>query len=154
MSVSCPLLIQDPMSDAIGGIVALGLGVKEWSVDECREKFIYFCKCVFSRKTTFGTFLSAITGGWSHSVHQVSKIYQKGGLYSSDVLDPIFKESYGEEEPLMQHRRVRVAVTTTGETRPFCQLLTTYNKSDHEIEPAYSWPQQHRHISSWKIWNA
>ena len=132
----------------------MGLGVKEWSIDKCREKFIYFCKSIFSRKTRLGTVTSKLTLGWSDSFHKVARVAMNGGLYSGEASDAIFKESFGEHEPLMQSRKMRVAVTATGETRPFCQLLTTYNKSHHDPEVAYSWPQQHEDVASWKLWKA
>ncbi|CEI60194.1 hypothetical protein FVEN_g6376 [Fusarium venenatum] len=108
-----------------GGIIALGLGVKRWSVADCRDHFRSLCKQAFSPRIVKS--LSSV----STRSRYKTKPLEKGLKSAFDQ----YSNLYGGSKP-DHSTSIRVAVTTTvaSENRP--AILSNYNtESDHDSMP-------------------
>lgn len=102
-----------------GGILALGLGVKNWSVSRCTELFLRMVEKAFTPK-----FFGGVTLGTTK--------------YRTQPLEDAFSESFKEEAmfggvrdgPLASARKV--AVTSATETAEQAVIFTNYNRADDE----------------------
>lgn len=109
-----------------GGIIALGLGVEGWSIDECIDQFAKLCTTAFTPREFHGI--------WG--VEEISAISHKYSKYKTRPLDDILKTTFSvADQPLFGgnqndcHASVKVAVTSTTETAENALLLTNYNRS-------------------------
>ena len=93
-----------------GGIIALGLGAKEWSVEECTGYFESLCKEAFTRRTG-GNIpdMSWLVDSYNHSKYKTRPLQAAlTGTFSEEAYlfgGSIFSESCCPS--------VKVAVTTT-----------------------------------------
>ncbi|KAL8723905.1 MAG: hypothetical protein Q9181_007090 [Wetmoreana brouardii] len=115
--------------DATGGIIALGLVAKRWSVETCTSHFETLCRNAFTKRT--GTSIPGI--GFLVSYYNHSK-------YETRPLEEALIEAYGDEEFLFGGSRfsdggevnnVKVAVVSTAATNSPV-VLTNYNRSCYE----------------------
>lgn len=111
-----------------GGIIALGLGVEGWSIDECINHFEKLCTKAFTPREFHG-----IPG-----LEQLSAINHNYSKYKSKPFEEVLKATFSaSDQPLFggeqdhSHSSVKVAVTSTTETDVKALLLTNYNRS-HE----------------------
>jgi hypothetical protein len=102
-----------------GGILALGLGVKNWSVDRSKELFLKMVEKAFTPK---------FFGGVSLGTNK----YRTQPL--EEALNECFKEEpmFGgaRETPVANPRKV--AVTSATETAEQAVIFTNYNRADDE----------------------
>lgn len=102
-----------------GGILALGLGVKNWPVDRCRELFLGMVEKAFTPK---------FFGGVSLGTNK----------YHTKSLEEAFAESFKDETMFGGRRRTplastcKVAVTSATETAEQAVIFTNYNRADDE----------------------
>lgn len=102
-----------------GGILALGLGVKNWSVSRCTELFQRMVEKAFTPK-----FFGGVSLGTTK--------------YRTQPLEDIFSECFKEEtmfggvrEATLASTR-KVAVTSATETAEQAVIFTNYNRADDE----------------------
>jgi hypothetical protein len=115
-----------------GGIIALGLGVKNWSVDECIHKFVNLCKKAFQPQK--GVKL------WGRLAILAHK-----GKFRTKPFEEALREEFGEDLPLFggQPRRdqfkIKVAVTSTTNVESEPVVLTNYNRPEpnKRMSPRY-----------------
>lgn len=102
-----------------GGILALGLGVQNWTVSECMTQFKAFCKQAFTKRAPriFKTF-TAISGK---------------GIYKSKTIESALQSAF-DKNSLLYGRAlqksttpIRVAVTTTLAEEDRAAILSNYN---------------------------
>jgi hypothetical protein len=133
-----------------GGIVALGLGVKSWSIATCQEKLAELSRKIFTQQSTFSRGLARLTGGWSATLARAARVYWYDSIYES-----VLRDAFGAEDKLMMEGTdaVKVAVTATTGSSPPCTIFTNYQKGEHAKERAYGWPDEEV-ASKVKIWEA
>ena len=109
-----------------GGIIALGLGVEGWSIDECIDHFEKLCHTAFTAREFHGV--------WG--LEQLSAFNHKYSKFKTKPLETLLKDAFSvSEQPLFGgkqnnfHSPVKVAVTSTTETGEQALLLTNYNRS-------------------------
>ena len=139
----------------IGGIVALGLGVKRWSIAECQAKLTLLSQRIFCQESSFTTSLSRATKGWSGTVARAARFLWYGNLYDERTLETVMQDAFGAEDLLAARESsdLRVAVTATTNSNPPCDIFTTYDKQEHGKERAYGWPD-HEMAGKVRIWEA
>ncbi|KAK8157183.1 hypothetical protein IWX90DRAFT_391173 [Phyllosticta citrichinensis] len=109
-----------------GGLVALGLAAKEWSVTTCISRFESLCNQAFTRRT--GGNLPLLS--WYIENHHQS-------MYETQPLQVALMEAFGEDEYLFGGRRapnqrssnVKVAVTTTSAVTGVPVVVSNYNRT-------------------------
>ncbi|KAF8533394.1 acyl transferase/acyl hydrolase/lysophospholipase, partial [Trichophaea hybrida] len=105
-----------------GGIIALGLVQRGWSIEECREKFIALAKKAFDPRPGMG-----IKG-----VREVLK-YAYKYIYRTEGVENAYKYAFGDGDTLFgspNPTRVKVAVTAVERKRGGLRtyLLANYNR--------------------------
>jgi hypothetical protein len=116
-----------------GGLIALGLGVKNWSVQECRDYFTQLCDKAFTKRKGGGVpLVSWLVNNYHHS------------KYETISLENALKHAFSEDELLFGGRSVnddshslaqfhcRTAVTSTSAATNTTVLLTNYNRTNIE----------------------
>ncbi|KAI4668760.1 uncharacterized protein J4E78_002588 [Alternaria triticimaculans] len=102
-----------------GGILALGLGVKNWSVDQCSQLFLRMVEKAFTPK---------FFGGVSLGTNK----------YHTKPLEEAFKECFKDEAMFGGQRDTpvasacKVAVTSATETAEQAVIFTNYNRAEDE----------------------
>lgn len=106
-----------------GGIVALGLGVKRWGVEECIQRFKELCPSAFTRR--------------SYPAFKHIELLAHKSWYRTKPLESALQSAFGEEllfgGPTSDGPtdiRVAVTSTTASEFRPV--ILTNYNTREDE----------------------
>ena len=108
-----------------GGLIALGLASKNWSIDECIWHFESLCNRAFTRRSgTDIRGLSLLVESYHHS------------RYKTKPLHDALKQAFGENEYLFggkrkSNTRLKVAVTTT--IGGNASIITNYNRSHNEM---------------------
>jgi hypothetical protein len=107
-----------------GGLIALGLGAMNWSVDECAESFENMCRTAFIRRT--GSTLPGI--GFLVDNYNHSKYETRG-------LEQTLKNAFTEDENFFGGRRLRVsnsnlkvAITATSLAGQAAIVFGNYNR--------------------------
>ncbi|KAF8852713.1 hypothetical protein BDZ45DRAFT_807214 [Acephala macrosclerotiorum] len=129
-----------------GGIIAIGIGVKNWSIDECIPKFEEVCSTVFKPR-----FMPA--------VRQITSTIFHTSKYKTKPFDEVLKEAFGHdqlfggkcEEPKYQRK---VAVVSTYGTGHQAVILTNYNRPKKVAEPDYKFERPQDGYGEMKTWEA
>ncbi|OJD31446.1 lysophospholipase-like protein [Diplodia corticola] len=125
-----------------GGLIALGLVGKAWSVTECLEHFERLCNQAFTRRA--GGDLP-IVGFFINSYNQ--------SLYETSPLEKALMDAFGDDEYLFGGRsgikpyRVRVAITTASAATGTPIVLSNYNLP-------YQFQRAETLASELKLWEA
>ncbi|KAK8254092.1 hypothetical protein IWZ00DRAFT_435915 [Phyllosticta capitalensis] len=132
-----------------GGLVALGLAAKEWSVKECIARFETLCKKAFTRRT--GGRLPLF--GWVIENHHQS-------IYETKPLQEALIEAFGKDDFLFGGSRtahhsssVKVAVTTTSAATGTPVVISNYNRPNSG-KLSYHFQRPEDLQSELKIWEA
>jgi hypothetical protein len=138
-----------------GGIVALGLGVKQWSIAECQTKLTDLSRKIFKQQSKITSSLARVTRGWSETFVKAAKVYWYDSIYDWRLLESVLRDAFGADDLLAGTGvdSVKVAVTATTGSNPPCSIFTNYDKSHHPKERAYDWPDEPM-ASRIKIWEA
>jgi patatin-like phospholipase/acyl hydrolase len=121
------------ISHSTGGLVALGLGVKNWPVELCASHFEKLC-------------LQAFTPREFHNVpvlEQLTTLSHKSSKYKTRPLKEALKEAFQDDQLFggvcedARYQR-KVAVVSTSETGQRAVILTNYNRLQREAEPGVS----------------
>ena len=127
-----------------GGIIALGLGVKQWSLNHCISEFIQLCDKAFTPREFDG--LAGLT--------QATTLTH-GSKYKTRPLRDTLEAVFGEENLYCGTRTVsykydtKVAVTTTSGTGQRAVVLANYTRQE-ENEPNYKFEFPH----DMRVWEA
>ncbi|KAH8665171.1 hypothetical protein BGZ60DRAFT_379045 [Tricladium varicosporioides] len=131
-----------------GGIIALGLGVQNWSVDDCIEKFVRLCKKAFVPQRGLNVW------GLGYITTLVHK-----GKYRTKPFVKALQDQFGEEMSLFggQNRRdqfkIKVVVTSTTNVESEPLILTNYNRPEPN-KPQYRFERSDHPRKELKIWEA
>ena len=127
-----------------GGIIALGLGAKQWSVKQCVTEFLKLCGQAFTPRE-----FNHIPG-----FEQVTTL-RHGSKYKTRPLRDALRSAFGKEllygrrsKPYMSYP-TQVAVTATSGTGEMGLVLANYSRH-HESEPNYKFDFPH----NLQIWEA
>lgn len=144
------------VADIVGGIIALGIGVKEWTIEDCRRRLLSLSHDVFGHRSRISQSLDWFTNGWWTVASRLVRIWCNSAIYDADNLEAILRTSFGAEIELMapRHLGTHVAVTASTAALPACELFTTYNKASHPDGRLYAWHQRLRERYTVKIWEA
>lgn len=106
-----------------GGLIALGLGSRNWAIEECIRKFEDLCKTAFTRRLgasipLIGTIVTNL----------------KSSVYGTVPLEEVLMKEYRQDEYLFGGPRpsaqygctAKVAVTSASNGRPI--VLSNYNR--------------------------
>ncbi|KAK0515924.1 hypothetical protein JMJ35_001958 [Cladonia borealis] len=133
-----------------GGIIALGIGVEKWSIDECILHFEKLCVTAFTARELHNT---PILGTLATINHGCSK-------YRTKPLEKVLKETFSvSEQPLFggkqdySYSSVKTAVTSTKETGEKAVLLTNYNRS-HRKDAEYWFERAEQPKNELNVWEA
>ncbi|KAH7192830.1 uncharacterized protein B0J16DRAFT_394837 [Fusarium flagelliforme] len=131
------------VGSSTGGIIALGLGVKRWTITDCKDHFKSLCKQAFTPKLPKA--FAAVTMRSQYK----TKVLEKGLRSAFDQHSFL----YGGSRP-DHSTSIRVAVTSTlaSENRP--AVLSNYNtESEHESSP-YKFVRPQESAREVKVWEA
>ena len=136
--------------------MALGLGVNDWSVSQCREQLMALSKKVFESPSQLSKWLGRLTYGAWPLATRVYSMWSNSAFYNSRVLEKLLRETFGPSKKLLLscHNQTHVAVTATTESVPASELFTTYNKHSHHDERLYGWHQRLKAQRGVKVWEA
>ena len=109
------------LTASTGGIIALGLAAKGWSVSQCIENFEDLCETAFTRRQ--GGNLPGI--GWLVESHHHSR-YETQPL--QNALKEAFEDDYLFGGPRIEGSEVEVAVVATSSTGSTV-VLSNYNRT-------------------------
>ena len=130
-----------------GGIIALGLGVKQWSVNHCVTEFIRLCDQAFTPRE-----FNSVAG-----LQQVATL-SHGSKYKTTPLRNALKATFGTELLYGGQREahtaydIQVAVTATSATGEQSLLLANYSRPQ-ENDPSYKFAFPHN-LSIWEAASA
>lgn len=114
-----------PFHYSTGGIVALGLGVNNWSVDDCITTFKEICSKAFTPRGLVGI-----------PVLEQLAIVNHGSMYKTKPFEALLQEKFQRGRPLFGgtndqgEMSTRVAVTSTTLIEQHPVILTNYNRPD------------------------
>ncbi|KAI0868821.1 hypothetical protein GGS24DRAFT_494248 [Hypoxylon argillaceum] len=127
-----------------GGIIAAGLGIKNWRVSECIEKSETLADKAFTRRLI--------------GIHDIPFIGRAGRKYRTkpfeEVLQATFRDDFLFGGPYIDpgHYRARVALTSTTATGSTPIVLANYNRPHESPFTEFLRPDQP--ASELKIWEA
>ncbi|KAI9712097.1 MAG: hypothetical protein M1820_001806 [Bogoriella megaspora] len=133
-----------------GGLIALGLGARNWSVDKCIDRFQSLCHAAFTRRS--GSEVPII--GWLVDNYNHSR-------YETSPLEKALQKAFSKDEFLFGGRRpaqysgsfTKVAVIATSAATGNPMVLSNYNRPDSE-KFSYHFQRPARVLSELKIWEA
>lgn len=138
--------LQQSLTDLLstGGIVALGLGVKQWTVNQCVTEFSRLCDQAFSPRE-----FNNVAG------LEVATTLAHGSKYKTTPLHDALRSVFGQEELYGGRRKdhsvfnTQVAVTATSGTGEQGLILANYSRHE-ENEPNYKFEFPH----NLQVWEA
>ncbi|KAL9031078.1 MAG: hypothetical protein Q9196_000868 [Gyalolechia fulgens] len=134
--------------NSTGGIIALGIGVQNWSVEECIFKFKSLCGEAFTERELHGY---PLLGKWAMVNHR--------SAYKSRPFEAALKNEFGQDDDLFggyvhsKHYARHVAVTTTTGVGSEPRILSNYNRQKME-NPEYTLERPEKRTSELKVWQA
>ncbi|KAF6832216.1 hypothetical protein CPLU01_06315 [Colletotrichum plurivorum] len=133
-----------------GGIIALGLGVNNWSVDECINNFKELCSEAFTPRELVGI-----------PVLEKLAIVNHGSMYKTKPFEALLKQRFQGNRPLFggannqNEMSTKVAVTSTTLIEQHPVILTNYNRPDTaENELPYRLVRSNCPSREFKVWEA
>lgn len=109
-----------------GGILALGLGIKNWSVDYCIKVFLRLVEKAFTRKFAGGV-------GFGTTKYRTRPL--------EEALTEVFQDApmFGGVPETPEGNTRKVAVTAATETAEQAVIFTNYNRADDEQSKSSLW---------------
>lgn len=129
-----------------GGIIALGLGAKEWSVSECKDQFIELVGKAFTKRT-----------GQDYPGIKQWNMFRHQSRYRTEPIEIALKGAFGEEQQLFGglHKLTtygnKVAATATTSTGDKAIILANYNRRDSDLNN-YVFDRQDEPANELFIW--
>jgi hypothetical protein len=133
----------------------LGLGTRDWSLEDCKTKFLKFTEQLFVPKSRCIRLLSYLSGGWSDVLSNTAKLIFFDSIYDSAPIERILMESFGDASLMIQtslERSSQVAVVVNQASTSETTVFTNYNKSRHRKTRAYKWPKMDNLYQSLRLW--
>ncbi|KAL8762431.1 MAG: hypothetical protein Q9184_001559 [Pyrenodesmia sp. 2 TL-2023] len=130
-----------------GGIIALALGVKQWTINQCVTEFVRLCDQAFTPRE-FNHF---------RGLEEATTLYH-GSKYKTRPLREALHSAFGEELLYGGSRKAhlsyttQVAVTATSGTGEQGLVLANYSRHE-ESEPSYRFEFPH-HLQIWEAASA
>lgn len=130
-----------------GGIIALGLGVKQWTLNQCVTEFIRLCDQAFTPRE-----FDKVAG-----LKQATTL-KHGSKFKTQPLQNALRQVFGEEQLYGGPRKAyyeydtKVAVTATSGTGQRAVVLANYSRQE-ENEPNYKFEFPH-HLQIWEAASA
>lgn len=130
-------------SDSTGGIIALGLGVRQWGLDHCVSEFVRLCEQAFTPRE-----FRHVAG-----LRQAATL-NHGSKYKTRPLQHALEEVFGHEELYGGRQQMhyvydtKVAVTATSGTGQRALVLANYSRQE-EREPTYKFEFPHG-LQTWE----
>jgi patatin-like phospholipase len=117
-----------------GGLIALGLGVKNWSVIECRDYFMDLCDKAFTkRKGGNLPVVSWLVNNYHHSKYETTSIEDAlKQAFSEDELMFGGRRPFSDDSSLPIEFSCKTAVTSTWAATNSTVILTNYNRTTME----------------------
>ncbi|KAI0888236.1 uncharacterized protein GGS22DRAFT_95044 [Annulohypoxylon maeteangense] len=132
-----------------GGIIALGLGVNNWTVDECIRNFKDLCGQAFKPREMIGIPLL-----------QNLAVLNHGSMYKTRPFEALLRKTF-TEKPLfggandLSEMITKVAITTTSEMKQHAVVLANYNRQGStEYDLPYRFDRFTEPEKEFKIWEA
>ncbi|KAH8667562.1 hypothetical protein BGZ60DRAFT_564753 [Tricladium varicosporioides] len=131
-----------------GGIIALGLGVENWTVDQCISKFTSLCGNAFTPRELLHVPLLGKLSTFNHR-----------SMYKTKPFEKALRESF-EERPLFgglnsqKGHMIKVAVTSTTLMDQQPVVLANYNRPDSQEYSSYTFERQDKPAMELKTWEA
>lgn len=115
--------------NSTGGIIALGLGVKEWPLSECHEKFSSLCHQAFQPREFHNTPVLGKLATLNHKSKWRTKPFE-------DILRKTFEEDllFGGNCDTARYQR-KVGVVSALNPGRRAVVLTNYNRLQRESAP-------------------
>ncbi|KAK7452493.1 hypothetical protein Landi51_04381 [Colletotrichum acutatum] len=134
-----------------GGIIALGLGVNNWSVEECIKTFKHLCADAFRPRELSGIPLLEKLVTINH-----------GSIYKTKPFEALLREKFqdrplfgGANDHSQSEMLTKVAVTSTTSIDQHSVILTNYNRPDvMEDELPYRLFRSNEPSQEFKAWEA
>lgn len=114
-------IVENAYYCSTGGLIALGLASKNWTVNNCIHHFTDLCQRAFTERFGMNVpVLSALVENYHHS------------KYETAPLNQALREAFSEEDylfggPRESNQKTKVAVTAT--TAGNVSILANYNRS-------------------------
>ncbi|KAM7212335.1 hypothetical protein V8F06_012271 [Rhypophila decipiens] len=128
-----------------GGIIAAGLGIEGWRVDDCIEHFMNLTDKAFTKRR-FG-------------VHELPVLNKAVRKYRAKPFEEVLKQLFGEDEYMFggfqadpKRYAIRTAVTATTATGSTAVVLSNYNRPEDSPFTEFVRPDRPEH--ELKIWEA
>ncbi|KAI0517620.1 FabD/lysophospholipase-like protein [Xylaria bambusicola] len=132
-----------------GGIIALGLGVNNWTVNECITQFKELCRQAFIPREMHGVPILEKLAAWNHGSIYKTKPFEKM-LEKVFTSRPIFGGASDDHEML-----TKVAITTTSSIAQHAVVLANYNRPDPtEYDLPYRFDRSDGPAKEFKAWEA
>ncbi|KAL3422514.1 hypothetical protein PVAG01_06670 [Phlyctema vagabunda] len=131
-----------------GGIIALGLGVQNWTVDQCIEKFTDLCKNAFMPRRLKNI---PILGKLEMANHR--------SIYRTKPFEDCLQECF-EDRPLFgglgsqEGYMVKVAVTSTTLLDQHAIVFGNYNRPETHEYSSYCFERHDKPLLEMKTWEA
>lgn len=130
-----------------GGIIALGLTVKRWSVDQCISKFVGLCDKAFSPRELYGGKLEKLA-----TLHHGSK-WKTKPLHEALQEAFGYRPMFGGNSSDSQKYATKVAVVSTSQSDGRSLVMTNYNREEPS-DPGYSLELSDDPKDVLRIWEA
>jgi patatin-like phospholipase/acyl hydrolase len=125
MSLYAASPISFLISFSTGGIVALGLGVQDWTVDYCTRMFTEVCE-------------QAFTGRVFHNIPMLGHFstFVKKSKYKTRPFEKTLQDTFSSDKPLFggqdvgEASKVKVALTSTTTIDQSPVVMTNYNRPE------------------------
>ncbi|KAK6850624.1 hypothetical protein PG987_000258 [Apiospora arundinis] len=132
-----------------GGIIALGLGVRNWSVDECIRHFKYLCKEAFQPRELVGIPLLERMAVLNHGSMYKTSPFQ-AMLQTTFKSKPLFGDT--DQDTMAP---IKVAITTATSVDQYPVVLANYNRLDPaDYELPYEFHRPDLMSREFKVWEA
>lgn len=145
----------------IGGLVALALSVKQWSVEECQNKITRIARSIFPRTSRLEDALDKYCCGWFTPLKRLLRCAVSGSIYDRRNVERVLLTELGDLKMLESQKSaasgpmIRAAVTTENISRGHrVELITTYNKRGSRDTDAYRWLQADEAMSGIRTFKA
>lgn len=132
----------------IGGLVALALSVKQWSVEECQNKIARIARSIFPATGRVEGAIDRLCCGWFTPLRRLLRCAVSGSIYNKHNVERVLRTELGDLRLLESQKSaisgpmIRAAVTTENISRGHrVELITTYNKHGSRAADAYKWLQ-------------
>lgn len=134
----------------LGGIIAILLGKKRWTLEECINEFSDFATSLF---TTPRSWLDCL-GGWTATVRKALNFVREDCLYPESQVERIFRQAIGETTLMLGTSDVgfspKVGVTTRS-SKKNGGIITSYNRTNESSVP---WIQSDNKFPDLQAWEA